>query len=89
VLRHDLARLLEALRRRHRGGQRVDDPVVEADHRQVGLGDGEILVVAGSGITALRFLAAEFPEAARQVEAVPGGQAALGQGLPHLRVPVI
>src|SRR5207249_7689648 len=33
----------EALRLRHRGGQRVDDAVVEPDHSEVRLGDGEIL----------------------------------------------
>ena len=39
----------EALGRRHRGGQRVGHPVVEPDHREVGLRDDQVLVVAGVG----------------------------------------
>ena len=43
------ARLLEPLGRRHARAERADDPVVEADHRGVVLGDGEVLVVAQVG----------------------------------------
>ncbi len=43
---HRLARPPELLAGRHRRGQLVDDPVVEADHREVGLGDDQVLVVA-------------------------------------------
>ena len=54
VLRDDLARLGEALRRRHRGRQRVDDAVVEPDHREVRLRDREVLVVPRVRYDALR-----------------------------------
>ena len=76
VLGDELARLREALCRRQRGGEAVDDAVVEADERQVGLRDHEVLVVArvgddrpplGLGVGAL---------AARQVEPVHRGVAA-------------
>ena len=46
VQRHLLAGLAEVLRR-GRGRGVVDDPVVEVDHRHVGLGDDQVLVVAG------------------------------------------
>ena len=39
----------EALRRRRRARQRVDDAVVEADEGEVRLGDGQVLVVARIG----------------------------------------
>ena len=49
VQRHPLAGLPEPLRIGHRGGQRVDDRVVEADHRHVRLGHDQVLVVARVG----------------------------------------
>ena len=49
VLDHRSPRAGEALRRRHRGPELVDHPVVEADDRAVRLRDGEVLVVAEVG----------------------------------------
>ncbi len=49
VQRHRLACPPELLPGRHRRGQPVDDPVVEPDHGEVGLGDDQVLVVARVG----------------------------------------
>ena len=67
VQRHLLARLAEVLRR-GRGRGVVDDPVVEVHHRHVGLGDDEVLVVAG-----VRDQRGPLPVDARQVVALLGG----------------
>ena len=86
VLGDELARGGELLRGGHRGGQRVEHAVVEADHRQVGLRDREVLVVAvvGDDRLALRLLGGAG--AAREVEAVLGRDAVGGHRLAHLEV---
>jgi hypothetical protein len=85
VLDGELARGLEALPRRHRGRQRVDDPVVEADEREVRLGDGQVLVVAEVGDDRLALLGLRVARAARQVEAVHR-RVAGGDGVARLQV---
>ena len=69
----DVARGRELLRGGHRVRQAVDDPVVEADHRQVRLGDGQVLVVARVGDQRLALLGLRAAAAdAREVEPVAG-----------------
>ena len=86
VLGDELAGRRELLRGRHRGRQRVEHAVVEADHRQVGLGDREVLVVARVGDDRLALGLLGRAGAAREVEAVLGGDAVGGHGLAHLEV---
>ena len=85
-------------REEHHGGgglrQRVHDPVVEPDERQVGLGDGQVLVVAGVrdlGGAAFGDLGADAD--AREVEAVHGdiraGERRVGARRPHLQVDLV
>ena len=68
----------------------VDDAVVEADHREVVLGHGEVLVVAGSGIRARRRLGpfSSVPVRARS-NPTRAGVGADPDGLAHLEVPVV
>src|SRR3954451_19901815 len=72
VLGHQLARGAEPLGRGHRGRQRVDHAVVEADHRQMRLRDREVLVVALVGDDGLALLRRAAARATRQVEPVLG-----------------
>ena len=85
VLRDELARLREALGGGHRGGEAVEHAVVEADDRGVGLGDGQVLVVAGVGDDRPAW-PSRSAGAARQVEAGLGRDAVRGDGLADLQV---
>ena len=81
VQRDLLAGLAEPLARGRRGRQVVDDLVVEADHRQVGLGDDQVLVVARVG-DQRRALAVD----PGQVVALLGGVGADLDGVARLEV---
>ncbi len=85
VQRHRLAGLPEPLDRRQARGQRVDHRVVEPEHRDVGLGDDEVLVVARVG-DQRRALAVDT----RQVMTLLAGVRADLAGLAQLEVqPVV
>ncbi len=65
----------EALASRHRVGQAIDDPVVEPDHRQMRLGDRQILVVPRIRDDRLALLGLRAAGAPGKVEAGLGGDA--------------
>jgi hypothetical protein len=83
VLGHDLARPCELLRVGHAAQLRVDHAVVEADHRQVRLRDGEVLVVSLVRDDRPPALGVCAAGAAREVEALPVGRP---DGPPHPQV---
>ena len=74
----------EALRGRERGREAIDDAVVEADEREVRLGDREILVVARVRDDRLPAGRGRRSRASRQVEPVLAGDAFERHGAPHL-----
>ena len=90
-------RILRRREEHHGGGglrQRVDDPVVEPDERQVGLSDGQVLVVAGVGdLGRAAFGDLGAVADAVEVEAVHGdvraGERRVGARRPHLQVDLV
>ena len=90
VVPRDLrSRLHEAEAWGHGGGKRVHDPVVEADHREVRLGDREVLVVPRVGDDRLALGRRGGARSPGEVEPLHPGEALRREGLPHLQVDAV
>ena len=89
MLGDELASLVEPLCDGHRGGQGVDDAVMETDHGQMGLSDREVLVVSRIRNDRLAFLRHRCARPARQVKALLRRDPPLSERLPHLQMETV